>query len=94
MSVAPFGAPVVPLVNWTLMGSSNCNSPCSRASSATCDGPARPATSSNAIVPTLPPPPLPPPIWITTRRSGSPAACRSPGVLDASSGTSSDRIPR
>ena len=27
MSVAPFGKPVVPLVYWMLIGSSNCNSP-------------------------------------------------------------------
>ena len=25
VSVAPFGAPVVPLVNWMLIGSSNCS---------------------------------------------------------------------
>ena len=37
VSVAPFGAPVVPEVNWMLIGSSNCSVPASSCSRARCD---------------------------------------------------------
>ena len=75
VSVTPFGEPVVPLVNWMLMASSNCRiSPARRAARDAARRPCR-ATSSNAMVPGH----FGPPIWITWRSCGSFAARRRPG---------------
>ena len=67
VSVAPLGEPVVPEVNWMLIGSSNCSGARKRRSAAL-RSPARRAPSSskregagNAS----------PPIWITERSAGS-----------------------
>ena len=49
LSVAPFGAPVVPLVNWMLMGSSNCSRPASSARRARWTGVPRAAISANGM---------------------------------------------
>ncbi len=87
VSVVPFGLPVVPEVNWMLIGSSNCSVSARSARRVRWAGPPSPATASNAIVPGLTPP-----IWMTLRRLGTRAACNRPGCDSASSGSMSRSI--
>ena len=71
------GQPVVPLVNWMLIGSSDYRSACDRAEARRCAGAAAPATRRNSSMPGRRP----------RRRSGSPA--RSAAALGACSGPAS-----
>ena len=75
VSVAPLGAPVVPQVNWMLIGSSNCSCGASSATRARSASPPRARTSSKPRKPSLAPP-----MRMSVRRLGSRAACSSPGV--------------
>ncbi|MDR8832122.1 hypothetical protein FEQ02_03182 [Burkholderia pseudomultivorans] len=83
VSVAPFGLPVVPLVNWMLIGSVDA-SVAPSASSAVASTASRPRaiTSAKRNMPAG----ATSPIDTTMRRLGTRAACRSPGVAVASSG--------
>ncbi len=83
--VAPFGLPVVPLVNWILMGSVSAR-PAPSTSRPACSRSVRPcaSTSSKRSMPaggaSL--------IDTTARSAGRRAACRAPGAQSSSSGAS------
>lgn len=90
VSVAPLGAPVVPLVNWMLIASSG-DSAAVMASSVPAGTPCpRAITSSKRIMPGV----APSPIRMTQRSAGSFAARRAPGCAVASSGASVCSISR
>ena len=88
LSVAPFGKPVVPEVNWMLIASSNCRvGPISarrrrrRRSLATVFSPCGKRYAAAVR--------LSSPMVITSRSPGSRVACRAPGRADESSGARS-----
>jgi hypothetical protein len=82
VSVAAFGAPVVPLVNWMLIGSSQ-SSPVATVSRRSVPDCVAPVASSSK---STKPPSSPAPIRIRQRSCGRRAARKSPGAQCASSG--------
>lgn len=83
VSVAPFGLPVVPLVNWMLIGSlAESVAPIASSSAGSTARRPRAITSAKRNMPAG----ATSPIDTIVRRLGTRAACRSPGVAVASSG--------
>ena len=82
LSVAPFGAPVVPEVNWTLIASSGRARAARAARSARSSGPASGAISAKFSIPGV----RSSPVRMIIRRAGRRASRRSRGSAPASSG--------
>ena len=90
VSVAALGAPVVPEVNWMLIGSSNCSLAPSAASRARSSALASTSNSSKLRTPGI----FASSRVITRRRLGSAADASEPAALVLSSGASSCSIAR
>ena len=90
VSVAPLGAPVVPLVNWMLIGSPGSSVAPISSTIFRAAGPAMPATSPKLTMPGD----VASPIRITVRRWGSFSDRSLPGSASASSGASVCNISR
>ena len=84
LSVAPLGKPVVPLVNWMLMGSSNCSVSASERSRSRSVAPASAGTSAKLYMPAV----VSVPRRTTVSRCGSFSAFSAPGRAPSSSGAS------
>jgi hypothetical protein len=80
--VAPFGAPVVPEVNWMLIGSSNCSFSPEAASALRSSSVAGFATSSKLSMPGV----VSAPSRMTISSSGSPLEASLPGSAASISG--------